>query len=95
MEAYSSGLRGSPAKGVGRETDARIQIPSLPPYAGIAQRQSTNLVSWGSRFQNSLSAPNAPLAQQVRALALHARGQRFESVKEHHEFLITEMMQHE
>ncbi len=31
-------IRGSPAKGVGREIDARVQIPSLPPYADIAQQ---------------------------------------------------------
>lgn len=28
---YSSGLRGSPAKGIGRETDADVQIISYPP----------------------------------------------------------------
>ena len=27
MQFYSSGSRGSPAKGVGRETDAWVQIP--------------------------------------------------------------------
>ena len=30
MEMYSSGLRGSPAKGVGRETGAEVQILSSP-----------------------------------------------------------------
>ena len=30
MENYSSGWRGAPAKGVGRETGARVQIPPSP-----------------------------------------------------------------
>ena len=30
MEKYSSGRRGAPAKGVGRETGARVQIPLSP-----------------------------------------------------------------
>ena len=31
MEKYSRGRRGAPAKGVGRETVARVQIPPSPP----------------------------------------------------------------
>ena len=31
-EKYSRGRRGAPAKGVGRETGARVQIPLSPPY---------------------------------------------------------------
>ena len=31
MEKYSRGRRGAPAKGVGRETIARVQIPPSPP----------------------------------------------------------------
>ena len=30
METYSRGWRGAPAKGVGRETGARVQIPLSP-----------------------------------------------------------------
>ena len=30
MEKYSSGWRGAPAKGVDRETGARVQIPPSP-----------------------------------------------------------------
>ena len=30
-EKYSSGRRGAPAKGVGRESVARVQIPPSPP----------------------------------------------------------------
>ena len=38
MEKYSSGWRGSPAKGVDPfKRDARVQIPPSPPYAQIAQ----------------------------------------------------------
>ena len=32
MEKYSSGRRGAPAKGVGRATGARVQIPPSPPF---------------------------------------------------------------
>ena len=31
-EKYSSGRRGAPAKGVGRETGARVQIPPSPLF---------------------------------------------------------------
>ena len=31
LEKYSRGRRGAPAKGVGRETGARVQIPPSPP----------------------------------------------------------------
>ena len=31
MEQYSRGWRGAPAKGVGRATGARVQIPPAPP----------------------------------------------------------------
>ena len=31
MEKYSRGRRGAPAKGVGQETGARVQIPPSPP----------------------------------------------------------------
>ena len=31
MEIYPRGRRGSPAKGVVRETGARVQIPQSPP----------------------------------------------------------------
>ena len=34
-EQYSSGRRGAPAKGVGRETGARVQIPPAPPSRQI------------------------------------------------------------
>ena len=30
LEKYSSGRRGAPAKGIGRETGARVQIPPSP-----------------------------------------------------------------
>ena len=32
MEKYSRGRRGAPAKGVGRATGARVQIPPSPPH---------------------------------------------------------------
>ena len=31
MESYSRGRRGCPAKALGRETGARVQIPDSPP----------------------------------------------------------------
>ena len=38
-EKYSRGRRGAPAKGIGRETGARVQIPPSPPL---------NLKIWSS-----------------------------------------------
>ena len=38
-------IRGSPAKGVGREIDARVQIPSLPPTVNQAYAHSCKLKS--------------------------------------------------
>jgi hypothetical protein len=35
LEKYSRGRRGAPAKGVGRETGARVQIPPSPFIVGI------------------------------------------------------------
>ena len=32
LEKYSSGRRGAPAKGIGRVTGARVQIPPSPLY---------------------------------------------------------------
>ena len=32
MRKYSRGRRGAPAKGIGRETGARVQIPLSSPY---------------------------------------------------------------
>ena len=41
LEKYSRGRRGAPAKGVGRETGARVQIPPSPPiiqYSTLRER---------------------------------------------------------
>ena len=35
METYSRGWRGAPAKGVDRETGARVQISLSPPFLSI------------------------------------------------------------
>ena len=35
MEKYSRGRRGAPAKGVGRATGARVQIPLSPFYFSL------------------------------------------------------------
>ena len=42
MEKYSRGRRGAPAKGVGRETGARVQIPLSPP---ISEKWSSGVVA--------------------------------------------------
>ena len=39
MEKYPRGRRGSPAKGVVRETVARVQIPPSPPRETVARVQ--------------------------------------------------------
>ena len=36
MEKYSRGRRGAPAKGVGRETGARVQIPPSPFLSDVS-----------------------------------------------------------
>ena len=41
MEKYSSGRRGAPAKGIGRETGARVQIPPSP-FARAAEKTLKN-----------------------------------------------------
>ncbi len=62
-EKYSSGRRGAPAKGVGRATGARVQIPLSPlpfPTAGTTvftkkmKKQLTKL--WKSDILKLLSA---------------------------------------
>ena len=40
MEKYSRGRRGAPAKGVGRVTGARVQIPLSPPLKSICDGSS-------------------------------------------------------
>ena len=35
-EKYSRGRRGAPAKGVGRETGARVQIPPSPFFSDVS-----------------------------------------------------------
>ena len=40
-EKYSRGRRGAPAKGVGRETGARVQIPLSPLTASSMTAQQT------------------------------------------------------
>ena len=37
MEKYSRGRRGAPAKGVGRATGARVQIPLSPLAKGLVK----------------------------------------------------------
>ena len=48
LEKYSRGRRGAPAKGVGRETGARVQIPPSPPEK--APHESAGLFTLFSGF---------------------------------------------
>ena len=59
LEKYSRGRRGAPAKGVGRETGARVQIPPSPPEKALET----------SRFQGfSLCLPGfGPERRKARA----------------------------
>ena len=59
LEKYSRGRRGAPAKGVGRETGARVQIPPSPPEKALET----------SRFQGfSLCPPGfGPERRKARA----------------------------
>ena len=45
VEKYSRGRRGAPAKGVGWETAARVQIPPSPPKIGKAQKSLADFCS--------------------------------------------------
>ena len=45
-EKYSRGRRGAPAKGVGRETGARVQIPLSPFTASSMTAQQTPELSY-------------------------------------------------
>ena len=43
MEKYSRGRRGAPAKGVGRETGARVRISPAPPHKLIKSSDDSEL----------------------------------------------------
>ena len=52
MEKYSRGRRGAPAKGVGRATGARVQIPLSP----LAQEENREvLFSYITRLEASIA----------------------------------------
>ncbi len=44
MEKYSRGRRGAPAKGVGRATGARVQIPLSPLFLKEKQKNKIKKV---------------------------------------------------
>ena len=43
MKKYSRGRRGAPAKGIGRETGARVQIPPSSPYLKWSRGVAVNM----------------------------------------------------
>lgn len=57
LEKYSSGLRGTPAKSVGRESGAGVRIPASPPCAGLVQWKNLCLVSTRSEVRVLQPAP--------------------------------------
>jgi hypothetical protein len=52
MGKYSSGLRGAPAKGIGRVSGARVQIPPSPPYWPLGQAVKTPPFHGGNTGSN-------------------------------------------
>ena len=64
LEKYSRGRRGAPAKGVGRETGARVQIPPSPPE--IAPHESAGLfLAEKEGFEPASQAPLAVLGAAI------------------------------
>ena len=49
-EKYSRGRRGAPAKGVGRETGARVQIPPSPFFSDAVSKEKNSLILRGFFF---------------------------------------------
>ena len=47
MKKYSRGRRGAPAKGIGRETGARVQIPPSPPIIQYSTLQERSIEQSG------------------------------------------------
>ena len=68
LEKYPRGRRGSPAKGVGRETGARVQIPPSPP------RIRAHPIGWALILSLEKFDPNAGyrkrVAKQFKSLLL-------------------------
>ena len=74
MEKYPRGRRGSPAKGVVRETVARVQIPLSPPEANCTNTCQSEFVlfllyeCFGVRIpiKDILPKPPIPTARQMQ-----------------------------
>ena len=49
-EKYSRGRRGAPAKGIGRETGARVQIPPSPFFLTKKVRKNKKVVDKRSKL---------------------------------------------
>ena len=50
VEKYSSGRRGAPAKGVGRVTGARVQIPLSPLFKNTEMIKNKKVVDKDKRI---------------------------------------------
>ena len=69
LERYSRGLRGSPAKGVGRETGARVRIPPAPPRV-----EKYNLLSDVQCRQERTRQNGGHMPEQVTRYITHLEG---------------------
>ena len=56
MEKYSRGWRGAPAKGVGRVTGARVQIPLSPLFKNTEMIKNKKVVDKDKRIWYSIKA---------------------------------------
>ena len=68
MEKYPRGRRGSPAKGVGRVTVARVQIPLSPPNKNPPKR-----VDFLFGGETDFSQPSDEVARAATATAAGGR----------------------
>ena len=68
LEKYSRGRRGAPAKGVGRVTGARVQIPPSPPQKGTPF-SGCLFVPWGiwTRATEARGSRRNPFGERVSA----------------------------
>ena len=62
LEMYSRGRRGAPAKGVGRETVARVQIPPSPPNLRSAFCDRRFFLSYNCCKKRETDTPDACLS---------------------------------
>ena len=74
VKKYSRGRRGAPAKGIGRVTGARVQIPPSSPLKNPLKRVADPCEACDRRRDASKRWENAPMAESVDARDLKSLG---------------------